>query len=331
MVYDAATGQVVMFGGSVGGSIGNETWVWDGSNWTQEFALSSPAARTVEIMAYDSTSQTVVLFGGAGIGDNSLNDTWLWDGTNWTQRSPLASPTTPRWNGAMEDDPLQGGALLFGGTGSGGSPNFGDTWLWNGTSWSQAVPSSSPSPRAAVGLAYDSMHRQLVLFGGADNVTVYADTWVWGPSSASLSMGPQAMEGNLTLNPGSTLETGYDFTMPGSHPGANVSFVGARVTFEWRCASGPGSGTLIVPIADQSYTDPQNSSAWYPSGDQQSAHQGSTSVPDVCAGGAVSFAAGGTFSTGITSNDTTGKVNVRWHYSGGGSAGGWSGTKSVVP
>jgi sugar lactone lactonase YvrE len=154
-----------------------------------------------------------------------------------------------------------------------------------------------------------------------------------GTSTVSLVMGPQAMEGNLHLSPGTTLEAGYDFTMPGSHPGATVNFIGAEVTFAWKCVSGAGSGNLAVPMANQSYTDTQSSSAWYPSGVQSSSlvYQGSTSVPDVCSGGLVSFQAGGTFFTGIGSTDTNDKVNVRWHYSGNGSAGGWSGTQSVVP
>jgi YVTN family beta-propeller protein len=96
------------------------------------------------------------------------------------------------------------------------------------------------------------------------------------------SMGPQAMEGNLTLSARSMLQVGYDFTMPGNHPTANLRFIGARVTFSWSCVSGPGSGVLVVPMADQSYTDAQSSPAWYPGGDQQSSlvYQGSIVVPD---------------------------------------------------
>ena len=32
MAYDAARGEVVLFGGSDGTSILNDTWVWDGTN-----------------------------------------------------------------------------------------------------------------------------------------------------------------------------------------------------------------------------------------------------------------------------------------------------------
>jgi len=102
----------------------------------------------------------------------------------------------------------------------------------------------------------------------------------------------------------------------------------ARANPVWKTFA-PGAPALAIFMGPHFYTSP----SWYPSGDQNSSlvYQGSIAVPDECSGGLVSFRAGGTFSTGISSTDTTDKVNVRWHYSGNGSAGGWSGTKSVVP
>ncbi|MBV8205900.1 MAG: hypothetical protein JO041_03835, partial [Acidobacteria bacterium] len=149
----------------------------------------------------------------------------------------------------------------------------------------------------------------------------------------SLTMGPQAMEGDLRLAPGAALIAGYDFTMPGQHPAATVSFVGPEVVFGWTCVSGPGSGSLIVPMVRQAYQDIQGGNSWLPSSDQHSAtvYQGSTTVPNVCGGGQVRFQNGGTFVTGVCSTDRNDAVHLRWHYSGNGSAGGWSGTKSVVP
>jgi hypothetical protein len=147
------------------------------------------------------------------------------------------------------------------------------------------------------------------------------------------TMGPQAMEGDLKVAPGSTLQAGYDFTMPGAHPAATVTFVNARVVFQATCVSGSGGAMLTVPIADQSYQDPANNSAWFPSGDQSNAvtYQGSLTVPDVCNGGLVRLQHGGTFITGVVSTDKTDKVNVRWHYRDGHDAGGWSGTRSIIP
>src|SRR5262249_37843517 len=90
-------------------------------------------------------------------------------------------------------------------------------------------------------------------------------------ASGMVAIGPQAMGGNLIVNPGDTLRVGYDFTMPGSHPTTTLVFMDTTVTFEALCASGSGGGEIVVPIADQTYSDSQNSSAWYPSGDQNSA------------------------------------------------------------
>jgi hypothetical protein len=168
-------------------------------------------------------------------------------------------------------------------------------------------------------------------------------------ASASTGLGTpltthtQAMDGNLQVHQGSTLSVGYDFTMPGNHPQAAVRFLGttgsgaadsATATFTATCASGSqGSRTIEVDIFDHSYNDPANSTAWYPSGDQNdtSTYQGSVTVPSFCTSGAlVSLQQGGTFSTNVSSTDTQDKVDLRWHYEDG-TGGGWSGSYGVVP
>jgi hypothetical protein len=42
MAYDAARGQVVLFGGYDGSGYLNDTWVWDGTNWVQKFPATVP-------------------------------------------------------------------------------------------------------------------------------------------------------------------------------------------------------------------------------------------------------------------------------------------------
>src|SRR3954468_16908234 len=74
MAYDAADGQVVLFGGSAG-----RTWTWDGSDWTRRTPLHSPPPSPSYYrygMAYDAANGQVVLFGGVA------GDTWTWDGTD---------------------------------------------------------------------------------------------------------------------------------------------------------------------------------------------------------------------------------------------------------
>jgi hypothetical protein len=146
-------------------------------------------------------------------------------------------------------------------------------------------------------------------------------------------MGPQDMEGDQKLAPGTVLEVGYDFTMPGNHPAATVSFVDASVSYQATCVTGSGGGNFTVPIADLTYSDPVNSTAWYATGDQHNAaaYQGSITVPNLCNGGLVRLQQGGTFTAGIASTDLLNSVGVRWHYSANGSSGSWSGTLNTVP
>jgi hypothetical protein len=149
----------------------------------------------------------------------------------------------------------------------------------------------------------------------------------------AITMGPQAMEGDLKLAPGTVLKAGYDFTLPGSHPQVITAVVGARVLFTAGCATGSGGGAFTVPMPDSRTTVPAGSSGWYPSGDQKSplVFQGSIVVPDLCHGGIVRLNQGGKFVAGFGSSDGKTKTNVRWHYSASGSAGGWSGTASIIP
>ena len=61
----------------------NDTWEWDGENWTQ-YEDIGPAPRSRPAMAYDSKRQRIILFGGSA-GSINFNNTWEWDEENWTQ------------------------------------------------------------------------------------------------------------------------------------------------------------------------------------------------------------------------------------------------------
>ena len=79
MAYDAATRNVVLFGGTARHGALGDTWTWDGSTWTKQAPKTSPPARFGASMAYDAATGNVVLFGGLnGAGVRPLNDTWTW-------------------------------------------------------------------------------------------------------------------------------------------------------------------------------------------------------------------------------------------------------------
>ena len=65
MAYDAASHQLLVFGGAgSGGQPSGATWSWDGTTWTRLNPVTFPAPRSAAAVVYDPATATVVLFGG---------------------------------------------------------------------------------------------------------------------------------------------------------------------------------------------------------------------------------------------------------------------------
>jgi hypothetical protein len=127
-------------------------------------------------ITYDSTRQTIVLFGGSGpVG--ALGDTWVFSGGAWTQQHPAANPSQ-RLGPMLADDPSMQAVLLFGGQSPDGTA-LGDTWAWNGVNWTRLAPAHSPPARHGGAVTYDSVRHVVLLFGGSDRGAVFNDTWTW--------------------------------------------------------------------------------------------------------------------------------------------------------
>ncbi len=189
VAFDAVRGNVVLFGG--GGSSGSlstslsDTWIYDGTAWTQRYPAVSPGARFGASMAFDSVRGNVVLFGGFG-GGGYFADTWTWNGATWT-RAAVVGPTG-RYRTSLAFDSARGEAVLFGGEGQTG--NFhNDTWAWNGSTWNQRSPAGSPSVRAGAAFAFDSVRNTAVLFGGSNTGGNLGDTWTWNGTTWTQAAG----------------------------------------------------------------------------------------------------------------------------------------------
>jgi hypothetical protein len=135
-------------------------------------------------MATDAANRQVVLFGGFDTSDPTpcQSDTWTWDGANWTEQNPATVPPAREVAG-MATDPATGQVVLFGGNNCTTDGYINDTWTWNGSTWTEQFPSTSPPARGFFGFAADPVLDQPVLFGGYDGTSTLGDTWSWTGSN----------------------------------------------------------------------------------------------------------------------------------------------------
>src|SRR5262249_35163622 len=129
------TGQnVVLFGGANGpGGVTalNDTWTWNGSNWTHLQPAASPPARLFPVCVWDSDRQRVVLVEQAGSGSTPRTplECWTFDGITWSRLVTATAPGT-RDGEALAYDPRQHELVLFGGK---------DSFSWFDDTWTLAV------------------------------------------------------------------------------------------------------------------------------------------------------------------------------------------------
>jgi hypothetical protein len=198
MAYDSARGVTVLFGGDgTGRERLNDTWEYNGVDWTQVQPAGSPPGRVniQDAMVFDSQRNRTVLFGGLSA-SGYLNDTWEYNGSTWTQRSPAVSPPA-RDSHAMVYDPLRHVIVLFGGySGNPSNLYLNDTWEYNGTSWTQVNTPESPLGRNHHAMVYDSQRRVVVLFGGRSAADPQLDdTWEYNGSTWTQITPPQTPGG----------------------------------------------------------------------------------------------------------------------------------------
>jgi hypothetical protein len=133
-------------------------------------------------LSYDGARKTIVLFSGIrGDGSPPLSDTWTWDGCRWQQASPATSPPG-RSFGAMAFDPRAGRVVLFGGGSANSDPARNDTWTWDGSTWRQEHPATSPPLMDEPSTVYDPGNHNVVLFGNPFRGDA-APTWTWDGSN----------------------------------------------------------------------------------------------------------------------------------------------------
>lgn len=162
-----------------------------------EQASSLFEERAAHGLAYDRQRARLVLHGGrrlvtgpGGTGILVKNDTWERDAAG-TWRFVTDQGPAPRYGHAMAYDEARGVTVLFGGflcdsafcSPGGGPLHFGDTWEWDGTTWTEHIV-PGPSARWLHAMTYDPVRQRVVLHGGRHPFgQQLMDLWEWDGTS----------------------------------------------------------------------------------------------------------------------------------------------------
>jgi hypothetical protein len=176
LAYDESRDVLVMHTTSA-------TYEWDGSAW-REFPLPKELEYLGGKLYYD-IHKRILLKGflptddeGSGIGG-----IWCWNHNHWNQLT--VSRRGPRTsNFGMAYDSRRDTLLVFGGetiSYVSKSKAWNETWEFNGAYWVR-VAKDGPSPRTGISMAYDTLRKRMLLYGGRsdpDGTQLLHDTWEW--------------------------------------------------------------------------------------------------------------------------------------------------------
>ncbi|MFK7741787.1 MAG: kelch repeat-containing protein [Planctomycetota bacterium] len=205
----ASATAMYVFGGQSGNSGGapmNDLWSFDGTAWTQlnpDGDPSAPPQRVQAAVAWDFTTNQLVVFGGRDGTGIVFDDTWTWDPTSntWTNQTLPGGPSARRFV-SMAHDPATSSLVLFGGLDAAGN-HLNDTWLLTGgIAWTQMSPSNVPSTRRQHHLVSRPDFGDVLMFGGQDatlsSPTKWrVDTWQWSGADWSLIPTTQVPSGQV--------------------------------------------------------------------------------------------------------------------------------------
>ncbi len=189
----------------------------------------------------------------------------------WAPVNTSGPSPSPRTFPSMTYDPVAGGLLLFGGleNDTGLTPNatlgipcprsLGDTWLLQGSQWTNLTGTLplSPPARSNAMMAWDPMAQAVVLFGGlqfsqapnpacADQPQTYLnDTWEWSAGRWTQllpSMSPPARAyGAMASDP----NDGGVLLFGGTRPGGTATLAGLTSVLNDTWLLSNGSWTLV--------------------------------------------------------------------------------------
>lgn len=242
LAYDDSTGQLIWYQENGYPTSAGATWSWDGSHWDEVVAETYPPVLEGEAsLAFDASSDQLVLV-GPFLGTSATDEeTWSFDGTNWSELAPLTSP--PALSGAgMAYDPDTNGLIMFGGAPvTEGAEASSDTWAFDGTTWTELSPTTAPPGLLDSAMSYDPATSALLLFGGGmgspQDAIATNETWSFD--------GADWTELELPANPSNRTDAGLAWD-----PATSQMLLVGGTTYSEAVADTWQLGTATEPVPD---------------------------------------------------------------------------------
>jgi hypothetical protein len=169
--YDPVRQAVAIVGGFSPSSAADlhDQWEWSGGAWAQ-LSGSVPNLGFAPSLASSGTKLTLFQ---SRTSDRAVQVLEASGAGQWTAVTPVG--TVPALTAYATAQLPGGGILLFGG--SDGVNTLGDSWKWDGASFTKLAISGPPA-RLSAAMALDSKRGKVVLYGGQNAAgAALADTW----------------------------------------------------------------------------------------------------------------------------------------------------------
>jgi hypothetical protein len=165
MAWDYENSQLVLFGGyRADGTILDDMWTWDGSDWTQ-VAVDTPSPRYFHSFISDPVSKKMWIVGGKGASNEELEDVWEWDGTEWSDlgNTGIDLPINYHQYQRAIFQPSDSSIIMY-------SEYHRNTYRFKDGAWSEIATSTSPDAGWGYTFTYNPVTGSGILVGGTQDL-----------------------------------------------------------------------------------------------------------------------------------------------------------------
>lgn len=183
MAIDPGNGNVLLHGGDLFTTIGREnqeTWSWDGRNWTLLSPKTVPPKRRWPYLAPDLVHRRVVMLGRRGI-DLSPLQTWVYSNGDWRL---AVRPTAPVEMEGAAYDAARDQVVVVGPSVPQSRTAPLETLVMEDERFVRLRPATQPPMRRDFAMLYHPRLRRVLLYGGGDEFGPppygrFNDLWAW--------------------------------------------------------------------------------------------------------------------------------------------------------